>query len=48
MNNSGDILGIMNNSAVSLGFAYVFGGFGLRRGGRSTRIYRDCVASPNQ
>jgi hypothetical protein len=38
----------MNNSAESLGFAYVYGGFGLRRGGRSTRSYRDFVATPSR
>jgi acetylglutamate kinase len=36
----------MNVSAESLGFAYVFGGFGRIWGGRSTRAYRDFVASP--
>jgi hypothetical protein len=34
-----------NNSAGSLATGYVSGGFGLRRGGRHLRIYRDFVAS---
>ena len=37
---------VESNSAESLGYGYVFGGFGLRRGGRPSRIYRDFVASP--
>jgi len=45
LNNSADILG--NNSAGSLAFGYVSGGFGLRRGGRHLRIYRDFVPSAN-
>ena len=40
MNNSAE-----NNSAESLGFAYVFGGFGRYRGGRFSRLHRDFVPS---
>jgi hypothetical protein len=36
-----------NHSAHLLGFASGVGGFGRKRGGRSTRPYRDFVASAN-
>jgi hypothetical protein len=42
-NHSADILG--NHSAESLGFAYVFGGFGRHRRGRFSRTTRDFVPS---
>jgi hypothetical protein len=45
---SADILGFGNHSADILGFASGVGGLQRARGGRSTRPYRDFVASPNE
>jgi hypothetical protein len=47
-NHSADILGCGNHFADILGFASGVGGLQRARGGRSTRPYRDFVASPNE
>ena len=46
-NNSAGSLAFGNNSADILGFASGVGGLQRARGGRSTRPYRDFVASPS-